>query len=158
MTAGPVWIRIGVTCTVAGGLVALTTPGGPEALWPTPDRVLVGVATGLALFWGVARIAPPLSLPLLVVLVLAAGAEEVIWRWFVLGELLAAMGTAAALLASACAFGAVHPGRRVLHTGTGLAFGAVYVLTGSLLAAWGAHGAYNVCVAVAARHAPPETA
>jgi membrane protease YdiL (CAAX protease family) len=158
MTAGLVWIRIAVTCTVAGGLAALTTPGGPGALWPTSDRLLFGVVAGALLFSVVARIAPPLSLPLLAVLVLAAGAEEVIWRWFVLGELLTPAGTVAALLASACAFGAVHPGRRVLHTGTGLAFGGVYVLTGSLLAAWGAHGAYNVCVALAARRAPPEAA
>jgi membrane protease YdiL (CAAX protease family) len=158
VTAGLVWVRIAATCAVAGALAALTTPGGPAAIWPTSDRLLLGLLTGVALFSVVARVGPPLSLALVGVLVLAAGAEEVIWRWFVLGALLAPAGTAAALVASACAFGAVHPGRRALHTGTGLAFGAVYLLTGSLLATWGAHAAYNLCVAVAARRAPPRAA
>jgi membrane protease YdiL (CAAX protease family) len=158
MTAGLVWLRIAATCVVALALAALATPGGPAPLWPTSDRLLLGLVSGIALFAVVARVRPALSLALVGVLVVAAGAEELIWRWFVLGELLAPAGTAAALVASACAFGAVHPGRRALHAGTGLAFGGVYVLSGSLLAAWGAHAAYNVCVAAAARRAPPEPA
>jgi membrane protease YdiL (CAAX protease family) len=156
VTARLVWIRIAATCTVAVALAALAGPDTPASIWPTPDRLLLGIAAGVALFWVVARVRPPMSLALAGVLVAAAGAEELIWRWFVLGELLAPTGTATALVASACAFGAVHPGRRLLHVGTGLAFGGVYVLTGSLAAAWGAHAAYNVCVASAARYASPE--
>jgi hypothetical protein len=55
------------------------------------------------------------------------------------------------LLVSACLFGAVHPGRRLLHVGTGLAFGLVFVLTGSVVAAWAAHAVYNLAVATVAR-------
>jgi membrane protease YdiL (CAAX protease family) len=158
VTAGVVWVRIAATCAIAATLAALATPAGPVPIWPASDRVLFGLLTGVLLFAVVARIGPPVSPALVAVLVVAAGAEEVIWRWFVLAELLAPAGTAAALVASACAFGAVHPGRRALHTATGLVFGAVYVVTGTLLAAWGAHAAYNVCVAIATRRAAPAAA
>ena len=76
-------------------------------------------------------------------LVVAAAAEEVVWRRVVLGELLRA-GPLAALAGSTLGFALVHRTRQSLHLGTGAAFGGLYLATGALAASIAAHWAYNV--------------
>jgi membrane protease YdiL (CAAX protease family) len=155
MTATGLWLRLVGSALLAAGLVVAVSPALPPPA-VAPGALALGVVAGLATFRAVARIPLPLPLPLAGVLVVAAGAEEVIWRWFALGELAQRTGPAVALTATSIAFGAVHPGRRLQHVCTGVAFGAVFLATGSLLAAWAAHAAYNLSVAAAARSVPQE--
>jgi ABC-2 type transport system ATP-binding protein len=91
----------------------------------------------------------------LVVGVAGAG-EEVLWRGFVLARLSSAVGLADAVLLSAIGFAATHvPAQRLwglrVQLGTGLVFGTLYALSGSLVAAVSAHGLYNVLVLVGKR-------
>ena len=79
------------------------------------------------------------------VLALWAADEEIVWRRVVLGELLPA-GVFAAFALSSFGFGLAHRGRRVLHLGTGAAFGGVYIATGWLGASVAAHWLYNALV------------
>ena len=94
-----------------------------------------------------------------VVLSVRSAYEEVAWRGLVLG-LLAPLGLPIALLASSVLFSAAHVhrlGRRAaVHLGTGLAFGGVYVCSGSLLAAIAAHATYNIVLGLALLAEPPE--
>jgi len=66
----------------------------------------------------------------------------------VLGELLGA-GVVVALAASAGAFALAHRARRGIHVGTGVTFGALYVVTGALAASIAAHWIYNALVGAA---------
>jgi ABC-2 type transport system ATP-binding protein len=89
-----------------------------------------------------------------VVLGLRAASEEVVWRWFVLGAISARWGALAGLAVSTVLFALTHwpsQGRRgvLVHTLTGGAFGTIFVLTGSLLAAISAHVTYNLLIALA---------
>jgi len=118
--------------------------------------VLVGPVVGLATFAALAgRPRRPRAIDRVVAaraLWLSAGAafEELVWRGFLLGALALRIGVSGALLASSAAFALAHRGRtgRPTHLFTGLAFGSAFVCAG-LVAAIGAHAAYNVLVDLA---------
>jgi membrane protease YdiL (CAAX protease family) len=83
-----------------------------------------------------------------------AAAEEVVWRWLLLGRLAVLMGAAPALAMTSLAFGLAHlnaVGWRgaCVHTTTGAVFGGVFLVTGSLAAVVAAHAVYNLSVALA---------
>jgi membrane protease YdiL (CAAX protease family) len=158
MTGRVLWLRLGVSWLVAAALLVLAHPAAPRTGWHATGSAFAGLAAGGAVAWLVAGLRPNVSGPVAVTLVVAAGAEEVVWRWFALGSLAGVAGAPGALAATSLAFGAVHPGARGQHVATGLAFGGVYVATGSLLGAWCAHALYNLLVASAARRPPPEPA
>jgi ABC-2 type transport system ATP-binding protein len=86
-------------------------------------------------------------------LTLVSGAEEVLWRWVVLGGLAPLVGVAAAFLVSTTGFALTHGVRRrdvlVVHLLTGSVFGALYVGTGRIEAAVLAHALYNWLVLAA---------
>jgi ABC-2 type transport system ATP-binding protein len=86
-------------------------------------------------------------------LTFTSAAEEVVWRWLVLGASAPVVGLAPAFVASTIGFALAHGIRRrdvaVVHLVTGTAFGAVYVATGRPEAAILAHALYNWLVLVA---------
>jgi membrane protease YdiL (CAAX protease family) len=75
--------------------------------------------------------------------------EEVLWRGFAFHLIAANSGAAAALIVTTAGFAAMHAlgqgfaGLRT-HAVTGLALGAVLLLTGSLLSAIATHLSYNL--------------
>jgi len=85
---------------------------------------------------------------------LFAANEEIIWRRTLVGALLPA-GPLVALLAGSATFALAHRRSRLLHAGTGFAFGAVYVGTGVLGASIAAHWVYNALVGSLLQRAPP---
>ena len=142
--------------------------GGTISVGTVPATLLgslVGVGAVLLLAGRRLQLSPPTPLPWRralargVVLSVRSTYEEVAWRGLLLG-LLAPLGLPIALLASSVLFAAAHVrrlGRRAaVHLGTGLAFGGVYVSTGSLLAAIAAHATYNVVLGLALLAGPPE--
>lgn len=125
-----------------------------------------GGAAGLFLFAVLAgrpRRRSTASSPTILGLALAVGAsEEVIWRGFALSRLVPAVGLAAALALSTAGFAATHyPAQRargvVVHLGTGLVFGTLFVATGNLLAVAASHALYNVLALAARSTAAPAT-
>jgi ABC-2 type transport system ATP-binding protein len=86
-------------------------------------------------------------------------AEEVLWRWLVLGGLAPFVGLVPAFLAATAGFALMHGTRRrdvlVVHLATGAVFGGVYVLTGRIEAAILAHALYNWLVLCALAAAAP---
>ena len=85
---------------------------------------------------------------------LRSASEEVAWRWFLLGSLAPAVGMLGAFTASTAGFALAHAGPQrgrgvAIHALTGGVFGAVFIVTGSLLAAVVAHGGYNLLVLLA---------
>jgi ABC-2 type transport system ATP-binding protein len=85
---------------------------------------------------------------------LRSASEEVAWRWFLLGSLAPAVGMLGAFAASTVGFALAHGGPQrgrgvAIHAVTGGVFGAVFIVTGSLLAAVAAHGGYNLLVLLA---------
>ena len=155
--AAALWLRV---ATVTAGVVALLVavrPPQPAARVPSAAAAVLGLPVGVILFAAVARRRPRLPtrgrpLPLVVAkhgfFGLWAANEEVVWRRVVLGELLGA-GVVVALAASAGAFALAHRARREVHVGTGMTFGALYVVTGALAASIAAHWIYNVLVGAA---------
>jgi membrane protease YdiL (CAAX protease family) len=134
----------------AGAAVVVTVGAGPAAAWPSALAAATGIAAGIGLFALFARRLPPrLVLPpsLLVVLVLSAAAEELVWRRLVVRELAARASVPAALVGSACLFAFAHGRLRLARLAGGGAFGLLYVAAGGLLAPVCAHAVYNVAVA-----------
>jgi len=85
---------------------------------------------------------------------LRSASEEVAWRWFLLGSLAPAVGMLGAFAASTVGFALAHGGPQrgrgvAIHAVTGGVFGAVFIVTGSLLAAVAAHGGDNLLVLLA---------
>jgi ABC-2 type transport system ATP-binding protein len=156
------WGRAAVLAGVAGSLLLLVrVPLEPR--WPAAPSLVAGVVTAALLFGLLAGRPPPLRWPagrsaMLVAkgLLLSArsASEEVIWRWWLLGSLAPRFGAVSALAASTVCFALAHAGwqgRRgvAVHLVTGAAFGVVFLATGRLAAAVGAHVAYNLLVALA---------
>ena len=121
-------------------------------------RLAVGPLSGAALFLVLTGGRVPRALPRLsrrafgvrwASLAAAAGLEELVWRWLVLGGLAIAVGPLSALALSTVGFAACHRpslGRRCwVHLLTGAGFGAAF-LVGGLAAAVLAHGVYNILV------------
>ena len=147
-----VWAALGACCRrialAARGVVA--APAAPGASGRTAVGCRSAWRAGVALFAVAgARAPPPVPRPLAAACSPSPPrAEEVVWRWFLLGELARARRNRCrrSHRELAALFGAVHPRPTPRSTSRPeLAFGGVYVTTGSLLAAWGAHAAYNVC-------------
>jgi membrane protease YdiL (CAAX protease family) len=145
----------------AVGLVAFGVLPDSSPPLATGYGLLLGTAAGAALFSCLAgemirayRI-PPARIPLVAFkgsyLAIVSISEEVIWRGWVLGLILAA-GWVPALLVSAAGFAILHlPGDRIqalTWLGLGLTFGAAYLL-GGLLAAIAAHATYNLLILAA---------
>jgi ABC-2 type transport system ATP-binding protein len=90
---------------------------------------------------------------------ITSAAEEVLWRWLVLGGLAPVVGLAPAFLGATVGFALTHGTRRrdvvAVHLATGAVFGGVYVVTGRIEAAILAHALYNWLVVVAIEAAAP---
>jgi membrane protease YdiL (CAAX protease family) len=144
---------------IAAVLIVAPTANLRPAL-PLPGSLACGVVLGVVLFALLTRRLrpPPLArTPVLRRLALAtpivalgATAEELVWRYGLLGSLLPLIGTSGAVLASSAGFALAHgyQGRRAVgsHLVTGSTFGALYVCSGSVCAAAAAHVAYNLLV------------
>jgi ABC-2 type transport system ATP-binding protein len=165
-----------VNRTVAS--VCLLAALGPALLWLWPTApphtplagggaAALGLLTGLALFaclggWRPRLLCTPLAISAALVVAVAGTSEEALWRAFALGRLAPVAGVWLALALTTVGFAATHiPALRAwgaaVQLGTGAAFGALFVITGSLLACALAHAVYNV-VAVLARAQPASAA
>jgi membrane protease YdiL (CAAX protease family) len=82
-----------------------------------------------------------------------AWVEEALWRRLLLGTLAVAVGTAAALAVTTILFALAHGRARWQQAVTGAVFGAVFLATGRLTAAFATHATYNLLVA--SRREPP---
>ena len=142
-------------------LVLVRPPHPPSR--PLPVALAAGAAAGLALYVVVERRLPPppglgacgrVCIAKHAVLAAWAGAEEIVWRWLVLGEVARVVGVAAALGVSSLGFALWHPSRRRLHLLTGLGFGAIFLAAG-LAAAWAAHAVYNGAVSLGRQRPTP---
>lgn len=160
MTGRDLWARLVSLWCLAGTLVVFASPPAAAAWrWAWSDAAVAGLVVGGGLAYALTGSRPPVSPTVAATLALAALAEEIVWRWFALGGLAAFAGPGAALAATSLAFGLVHTRARRQHVVTGLAFGGVYLASGSLAGAWCAHCTYNLAVAAAtARRPPPELA
>jgi ABC-2 type transport system ATP-binding protein len=149
------WLAIATCSLLAAPPLAPYDP----TLSPTGEALAAGAVTGLALFVVLARRWVPPGLGLLsrrrlaarsLVLTAKSAQEEAIWRAVVLGALVAPLGRLGALVVSTAVFACAHLPRQgraaAAHLLSGLAFGAVYLATGRLVAAITAHAAYNVLV------------
>jgi membrane protease YdiL (CAAX protease family) len=155
------WLRFGAELALAAGLLALVEPESPRQTLPHPTAMAIGAASGLLLMLALARTArPPLRIRRerrrlfgvkALLLSMSSTAEEVVWRWFAIGTLAAAVGTAGAFIAATAGFAIAHVQTRamIVHLLTGATFGTVYLATGSLLAAVAAHVSYNLLVLAA---------
>jgi uncharacterized protein len=130
-----------------GAVLGLLAIGVPSAAlmgggWLSVERYVPGSWVGAAL-----RVSA--------LLLVAALAEELIFRGYVLAVLRERLGWSAALALTSVAFGVVHasnPGANARAVGlvmlAGLFLGAVVAVTRSLYAAWLAHFAWNWVMAV----------
>jgi membrane protease YdiL (CAAX protease family) len=154
-----------VQIVLAALIVALMPRFAVTNLHLQAFSLLWGAAAGVILYLASARLAlPPRGAftsrvpSLLVKSALAAAvawAEETLWRGAIFG-LLEPRGVALALGLTTVCFAAAHVFGQgwpafVPHLLTGLTFGALYLVTGSLAAAILAHAVYNIFV-VAADH------
>lgn len=157
MTARGLWLRLGALCASALLALALADPPRPHRPWPESIAAAAGVGAGLLLYLAAARRPPGrprCALGTAAVIAACAGAEEVLWRWLAVGELAARAGPLAALALTSVAFGAAHRDRVAARAVAGASFGAVYLGSASLLAAWLAHAVYNLCAAAGAEAGP----
>ena len=149
-------------CGAAAALILVRVDPPLTRVDALPALLAAVVAAGLlfALFSGQApwRGRPPLrragSLGVKVVYTtITSAAEEVLWRWLVLGGLAPVVGLAPAFVGATVGFALAHGTRRrdvvAVHLGTGAVFGAVYVGTGRIEAAILAHAVYNWLVLAA---------
>jgi ABC-2 type transport system ATP-binding protein len=92
-------------------------------------------------------------------LTITSAAEEIFWRWLVLGGLTSLVGLVPAFLSSTIGFALAHGVRRAdvvaVHLATGAAFGTVYVATGHVEAAILTHVFYNWLVVAAIESGAP---
>jgi ABC-2 type transport system ATP-binding protein len=147
---------------LAVGLLLVADPGVRSHAGLAVSVVAGAVVAG-ALFCLLARRLPTLRVasgrrPAVAIgggrLAVRAAGEEVIWRWWLLGSLVATIGAPAALGVSTACFALAHAGwqgRRgvAVHLVTGSSFGAVFLATGRLAAAVAAHAGYNLLVRLA---------
>ena len=157
MSARRLWLGILAYWVGAAASLALYHPPAIVAFVPWSLAVPLGAALGIVLFVGIARCTPrpPMALVLVLVLSASAVAEEIVWRRLLLGELAQRSSALPALAAVSALFAFTHRSRRLLHAGTGAAFGGLYLLSGSLVAVCVAHAGYNLSVAGMARASSP---
>ncbi len=141
------WQRFALATALSLVLLVTVSPPEPDVRLAPLAALAAGSAAGIALYLAVVGRRPflPSGLATSGILALAAANEEVLWRWFVLGEFLRT-GTLAALAGSTLGFALAHRSRPGLHLATGLVFGALYLLTGALASCVAAHWTYNVCL------------
>jgi membrane protease YdiL (CAAX protease family) len=150
------------------GVATLGVPAPTAVRLPLPGAVAAGAAAGAGLFRALSGAwcrAPSGSLRSVALcgpaatLVGRAAVEEVAWRGFALPALAGALTVIPALAATSTLFALAHTnveGReRLVHVGTGVAFGGLYLLTGRLAAAISAHVVYNGLIAIALVAATP---
>ena len=149
---------------LAGPLLLVLAPTAPpRPPLSLPSAAPLGIAVGMALYAALARRRPqPLFTPVAGVVAAVGVSEEAIWRAFALGRIAPVAGAAAAVAVTSAAFAVTHiPLLRLrgaaVHVLTGATFGALFVVTGSLLACAAAHATYNV-VAVLGRVQPASAA
>jgi Type II CAAX prenyl endopeptidase Rce1-like len=156
-------IRIATGTALAVSLALALEPPHPDPRLPRPVALAVGMVAGAALFVAASRRRPRFGRRRGAKLVragrqlflgLCAVNEELLWRRVLLGELLYA-GPVAALALSSAGFALAHRRARLLHVGTGSAFGGVYLATGFLGASITAHWVYNTLVAELFERGPP---
>ena len=153
MSARAFWGRVVTATALAVSLGLALTPPHPRLRVSITLAVALGAAAGLALFITASRRRPGFprsrtassSIGRQLFLGLCAANEEVVWRRTLLGELLPA-GALVALAVSSAGFGLAHRQARLLHVGTGSAFGVLYLATGFLGASIAAHWVYNASV------------
>jgi len=154
VTAHAFWIRTAAGTALAVTLALVLEPPQPDPRVPSTPALLAGLAAGGALFVVVSRRRPSFrcrrgaksaSVGRHLFLALCAANEEVVWRRTLLGELLPA-GALVALVVSSAGFALAHRQARLLHAGTGSAFGVLYLATGFLGASIAAHWVYNASV------------
>lgn len=150
MTATRLWIGLAASWAAAALSLLLVQPRWTLAPSAAAAGVGLGMLVGAGLAAARARRLPTsrLRLPLVAVVVVTAGAEELLWRRFLLGGLADRAGTVLALACSTVLFACAHRHGRRDHLVTGGCFGALYVGAG-LAAAWSAHAAYDVAAAAA---------
>jgi len=157
------WARIAAGSALAASLTLLLEPPHPGRHVTLPLALAAGLIAGGALFVVASRRRPScrqrrarksVVVGRQLFLGLCAANEELLWRRLLLGELLVA-GPVVALALSSAGFAVAHRRARVLHAGTGSAFGAVYLATGFLGASIAAHWAYNTLVAGLFERGPP---
>jgi ABC-2 type transport system ATP-binding protein len=160
--ARTLWTRTGVHAAVAVALLASAQVSFHRRV-PLTAAVAIGLAAAIVLFAALVharvRFRPKRwRAPALVArggfFAVRSASEEVAWRWFLLGSLAPAVGMLGAFAASTAGFALAHAGPErvrsvVVHALTGGVFGAVFIVTGSLLAAVAAHGGYNLLVLLA---------
>lgn len=156
--AGRLWAGIAVGLGCAGLLLAFAPPPVRDG-WSAAIALPAGLSAGAGLFLVAERRLPVLPRPSPggaevwlakhALLALWAGVEEVVWRRALLGQLVRVMPIAAALAVGAAAFALWHRPVAPEHVLAGLLFGGLYLGTGSLVAAWAAHVAYNGSIAAA---------
>ena len=156
------WTRTGMHAALAAALLASAQVSVHRRV-PLAAGIAIGLAASTVLFAALSRARVRLRphrwrAHTLVArgsfFALRSASEEVAWRWFLLGSLAPAVGTLGAFAASTAGFALAHAGPQggravVVHTLTGGVFGAVFVVTGSLLAAVAAHAGYNLLVLLA---------
>ena len=160
--ARTLWTRTGVHAAVAVALLASAQVSVHRRV-PLAAAVAIGLAAATVLFCALVRARVRFRpkrwrAPALVArggfFAVRSASEEVAWRWFLLGSLAPAVGMLVAFAASTAGFALAHAGPPrgrgvVVHALTGGAFGGVFIVTGSLLAAVAAHGGYNLLVLLA---------
>jgi membrane protease YdiL (CAAX protease family) len=158
--ATSLWVRVSALTGLSVALLLLVTPPQPERRVAWLGAIAAGLGCGTALYVAATRCRPRLpgsrssagvGLAAQAFLGLLAANEEIVWRRFILGELLGA-GVVAAVLISTLGFAFAHRSRRGLHLGTGAVFGALYAATGALAASVIAHWAYNALVGALVDH------
>ena len=163
MTARALWIRVAAGTALAVTLALAVEPPRPDPQLPRVPAALAGLVAGGVLFLAASRRLPSLRrrrvpasvlVGRLLVLALWAANEEILWRRVLLGELLTA-GPVAALALSSAGFAVAHRRARLLHAGTGSAFGGLYLVTGFLGASIAAHWMYNSLVGGLVERGPP---
>lgn len=157
------WASFAVAVVGAAALLLLVPVDPPRSPVSWQLALPAGLLGGLGLFGLLAWRSLPVSglersrLALLTAkgayVSVTSAAEEVFWRWLVLGGLAATIGLAPAFAASTLSFAFAHElrvrsGPFAIHIATGATFGGVYLLTGSLAAAIAAHATYNLLVLV----------
>ena len=153
MSAGAFWGRVVTATAIAVSLGLALSPPHPRVRVSLTLAIVLGAAAGLVLFAAASRRRPRFprsirassSIGRQLFLGLCAANEEVVWRRTLLGELLPA-GALVALVVSSAGFALAHRQARLLHAGTGSAFGVLYLATGFLGASIAAHWVYNASV------------
>lgn len=156
-----VWARRASLWAGAFALVLLADLPRHVPPFPVDSMAIpVGALTGAALFgalarrsidWrGLERSRTPALLRRALPIAGRSAYEEAIWRGLAFGLLIPIVGAVLALLLTTVAFALAHARRQgwgaVVHLGTGAAFGAVFYLLGSVVAAATAHVTYNLLI------------